>query len=201
MKTYIWKKQKGFYVDFEEEIDSDYWEGQIGTTYEDFSNGKWVLLSDEQALFHKEHPEASIREVFIMETDPTDTQNSLEMAKNRKLIELSEYDNGSEINDFTVNNELHAWFTPEMRSNYRNSIDAAKLLGIDNLQVFIGDTLITLPTTAAEQMLAAIQLYADQCYIVTRQHRTIIESLNNIDDVDNYNFMINYPVKLNFTLQ
>ena len=64
MKTYIWKTHKGYYVEFPEEIDEQYWAGQIGTTYEDFLNGKWVLLSDEQVAFHNEHKYASIREVL-----------------------------------------------------------------------------------------------------------------------------------------
>ena len=36
MITYINKNHKGYYVEFPEEIDSIYWEGQIGSTYEDF---------------------------------------------------------------------------------------------------------------------------------------------------------------------
>lgn len=200
MKTYIWKIQKGYYVNFGEEIDAEYWEGQIGTTYEDFLDNKWVLLSDEQVAFHEENPNASIYEVLTMELDPTHNLGPVEEAKKYKLESLNNYDNSSDINDFTVNGEMHAWFTPEQRSNYRNSIDAAKLLSIDNLSVFIGDTLVTIPTSSAEQMLAAIQLYADQCFIVTRQHKTAIETLNTVEDVNNYDFTVGYPSKLNFIL-
>ena len=200
MKTYIWKIQPGYYIDFEEEIDAEYWEGQIGTTYEDFLEDKWVLLSDEQVAFHEANPNASVREVLAMELDPVYTPDPVEEAKNAKLNELTVYDSGSNINDFTVNGEMHAWFTPEQRSNYRNSIDAAKLLGIDNLSVFIGDTLVTIPTTSAEQMLAAIQLYADQCFITTRQHKAAIEILDTIEGINNYDFTVGYPSKLNFTL-
>ena len=66
MKTYIKKSIKGYYIEFPEEIDAQYWAGQIGTTYEDFYGGKWVLLSDEQVLFHNTYPNASVKEVFEM---------------------------------------------------------------------------------------------------------------------------------------
>jgi hypothetical protein len=45
MKTYIRKSIKGYYIEFPEPIDAQYWDGKIGTTYEDFIGDKWVLLS------------------------------------------------------------------------------------------------------------------------------------------------------------
>ena len=197
---YIWKTCPDIYIETEQPIDAEYWAGWIGETYEDFLDGKWVLLSNEQATFHSENPEASVREVLAMELDPVVTPDRIVVAKNEKLAELAAYDAGTDINDFTVNNEMHAWFTPEMRSNYRNSIDAAKLLGVENLDVFIGDTLVTLPTASAEQMLAAIQLYADQCFIKTTQHEAAIKALNTVEDINNYDYTVGYPTKLNFTL-
>jgi hypothetical protein len=61
MKTYIRKSIKGYYIEFPEEIDATYWNGKIGTTYEDFENNKWILLSNEQVAFHETHPNASIK--------------------------------------------------------------------------------------------------------------------------------------------
>ena len=60
MITYIWKQAPGLYIDFEEEIDPIYWEGQIGETLDDFYDGKWVKLSDEQVAFHEENPNATL---------------------------------------------------------------------------------------------------------------------------------------------
>jgi len=47
MITYIRKSIKGYYIEYPNEIDPIYWEGKIGTTYQDFLDGKWVKLSDE----------------------------------------------------------------------------------------------------------------------------------------------------------
>lgn len=200
MKTYIRKSIKGFYIQFPEEIDATYWAGKIGSTYEDFRDNKWILLSEEQEAFHNEHTNASVREVLNMELDAVVEPNPIEVAKLNKIDLIRNYDSGSEINDFTVNGETHAWFTPEQRSNYRNSVDAAKILGVENLNIFVGDNLLTIPTSVAEQALASIQLYADQCYIKTKQHIAAVEALTTVEEIDNYDYTVGYPAKLNFTL-
>lgn len=200
MKTYITKLIKGFFVSYPEEIDAVCWEGQIGNTLEDFYDGKWVLLSDEQTAFHEANPDADVVEVWNMQLNQATQVDELETAKQNKLAQLKEYDASSNVNDFVVNGTMHAWFIPQERANYRNSIDAAKIMGVDSLQVFVGDTLLTLTTQQAEQMLAAIQLYADQCYIVTRQHKTEIESLQTVQEVNDYDYTMYYPEKLTFTL-
>lgn len=197
---YIKKNIQGFYIETEGQVDPEYYEGQIGETYQDFLENKWVPLSEEQILFHEEHPDAEVHEVLAMQLDQVYTPDPVETAKKNKLDQLYIYDRGENVNSFIVNDQIHAWFTPEMRSNYRNSIDAAKLLNIDNLQVFIGDTLVTLPTATAEQMLASIQLYADQCFIVTRRHEAAIQILDNLQDIEDYDFTTGYPERLNFTL-
>ena len=66
MYTYIRIQHKGYYLETETQIDADYWAGQIGTTYQDFLDGKWVLLSPEQVAFHEEYPNASVKEVLDM---------------------------------------------------------------------------------------------------------------------------------------
>ena len=48
------------------------------------------------------------------------------------------------------------WLTPDKRSNYRNSIDAAKLVGLTTLSLYVGGMAVTLPTQDAELMLAQI---------------------------------------------
>jgi hypothetical protein len=49
-------------------------------------------------------------------------------------------------------------------------------------------------------MLAQIQLYADQCFIVTKQHITAVEALETIEEVDAYDVSADYPQRLIFTL-
>lgn len=197
--TYIKQDIDGYYVSFSDKLDSILY-NNIGTTYNDFLNNLWVLLSNSQVIFHNEHPEASVKEVWDTQLTPT-PERTIEDAKAEMIQLIDEYDSSSNVNGFTVNETVEGWFTPEERSNYNSSISAAKLLGVDNLSFFVGDMLITVPTLTAEQMLAQVQLYADQCYIVTKTHKANVEALTTIEEVDEYPYTSGYPQKLNFTVE
>ena len=198
MFTYIKHDIKGFYVTFEEELNSELYDN-LGSTWEDFIANKWVLLSNDQVEFRKSNPSAKIHEVWTMQLDPVHVRN-IEDAKNEMIGKIEQYDHSGDVNGFTINNAIEAWFTPSERSNYRSSIDAAKLLGLDSLSFYVGDVMLDITPTVAEGLLAQIQLYADQCFIVTKQHKAAVEALQTIEEVDNYDYTSGYPSKMNFDI-
>lgn len=204
MFTYIKRDIKKIYVTLEEQLNPENY-SNIGTNYFDYLDYKWVLLSEEQVEFHNEHPEATVREVLDMKLvekpEPQEHIRTLEEAKQEKLREIDNYDNSENVNGFTINGSINAWFTPTERTNYKNSIDSAKLLSVDTLSLFIGDTLVTISTKKAEMMLAALQLYADTCFVVTKQHKLTVDAMTEIQDVDNYDYTLGYPAKLNFDIE
>lgn len=195
--TYIKMDIKGFYIEFDEMFDPNLY-NNLGDSYEDFLDNKWVLLSEDQVIFHDEHPNASVKEVWNMEIDPIPPR-TLTDAKREMIDKIDEYDKSNHVNGFTVNGEIEGWFMPEERSNYKSSIDSANLLGVSALTFFIDDMELTVTPTQAEYMLAQIQLYADQCYVVTKQHKLTVEALETIEEVDAFPYMLGYPKKLNFT--
>lgn len=196
--TYIKHDVKGFYVALFEELSKELY-NNIGTTFDDFNANKWVLLNDEQVLFKNEHPKAKIHEVFTMTLDPIG-ERTLEQAKNEMLSKIDVYDQSQDVNGFFINNTINAWFTVQERTNYKSSIDAAKLMNVETLTFYVGDVMLNITPEMAEKMLAQIQLYADQCFIVTKQHKAMVETLETIEHVDKYDFKKNYPTKLNFML-
>ena len=199
--TYIKHDIRGYYIEFEEMFNPDLY-NNLGETWEDFLDNKWVLLSDEQVAFHNEHPTASVKEVWDMAITPQPIHvRTLEDAKREMQSNIDAYDNSINVNGFTVNGTVEAWFTADDRSNYKSSIDSAKLLGVPELSFFIGDMNLTLPTSSLELMLAQIQLYADQCYIVTKQHKLDVEALETIEEVDAYAYTSGYPERLNFDVE
>ena len=199
--TYIKRNINGFYVEFPNILKEEDF-SNLGTTYQDFVDNKWVLLSKEQVEFHKEHSEASVKEVFNMELNtPPVYERTIEEAKQEKLSDIDSYDNSENVNSFTINNSVNAWLIVQERTNYKTSIDSAKLLGVESLSFYINDIIFTVSTDKAEKMLAAIQLYADACSIVTKQHKLAVSKLNTIEEVDNYDYTIGYPEKLNFDIE
>ena len=192
---YIKRNIIGDYVTMEQALDAKL-HSDIGTTFDDYLNNMWVPLSEDQVKFKEENPSATLREVWQMEL----SLRTVEEAKNEMLHKIEQYDQSDNVNSFLVNNSIKAWFTPQERSNYKSSIDAAKLLGMDILSFYINDIMLNVSPINAEQMLAQIQLYADQCFIITKQHKAAVESLQTIEEIDNYDYMSNYPNRLNFDL-
>lgn len=198
MNTYIKHDVQGFFVNLEERLSPELYDN-LGTTWEDFIDNKWVLLSDEQAAFHEANPSAKVHEVWAMELDPVHVRD-INDAKIEMVGKIDQYDQSSEVNGFTINGTVEAWFTPAERSNYKSSIDAAKLMGVEMLSFYVGDIKLDVAPAIAEGMLAQIQLYADQCFIVTKQHKAAVEALETMEEVDNYDFKAGYPAKMNFDL-
>ena len=199
MYTYVKRNIPRHYVTLENKLNPDLY-SNIGSTYQDYLYNKYVLLTDEQVAFHNEYPEATVEEVFNLAiNDNSEPARTLEVAKKEMLQKIDSHDASNEVIGFLING-IKAWFTVQERNNYKASIDSAKLLGIESLSFFIGDHLLTITPEMAEHMLAAIQLYADQCFIVTKQHKLKVESLESIEEVDLYDYYAGYPKMLEFEL-
>lgn len=198
MYTYIKQSVKGYYLELEKKLSKDLYDN-LGTKWEDFLDNKWVLLNKKQVTFHTENPTASISEVWNMKLE--EKERTLEQAKSEKLTQITLYDNSTEINGFTINNTITTWFTQLERLNYQRSVEAA--LDVDTsstLSFFIGNDIFNVSAIAAKQMLSVIQLYADECFIVTKQHKITVNNLTTVEEVDNYDYKSGYPEKPNFNL-
>lgn len=202
MYTYIKKSIPNVYIELEDLMSPELYHNLGNNSYNDYLLDKWILLTDTQVEFHKQHPEASEKEVIFMtlQDKPQLPERTLEDAKQEMIRKIDSYDSSSNINQFIINDSIPAWFTVEERSNYKNSIDSAKVLNIEELSFFVGDTVLSIDTDLAEKMLATIQMYADTCFIVTKQHKLKVNSLSTIEEVDQYDYTTGYPDKLNFKL-
>ena len=196
MFYYIHKDLLSNHIILEDELDVDNY--LIGTTLEEFYKNYYIQLNEEQIKFLEEHPSASAEEIYNMKLiiiEPT-----LDDIKEIKKNEIHMYDNSSNVNNFTINDSINAWFTVAERNNYYASINAAKTVGLDTLSFFVGDVKLEIGTAMAESMLSQIQLYADACFIVTKQHKLNVDGLTTIEEVNNYDYTVGYPEQLNFQL-
>lgn len=121
----------------------------------------------------------------------------IEAEKARKIAEIEDYSNSSNVNDLTFKG-LHTWVTPGVRANYLVSLDAAELLGEKDITFVVEGVQVTLAIEKVRIILAQIQRYADACYIVTEGHKRAVRALENVDEVRGYDFTKGYPNKLNF---
>ena len=99
MYVYIKLSVAKKYVSFATPLSEEEY-NNIGSTWADYLNNKWVLLSDEQVLYRDEHPSATVKEVWDMSPSQPHAR-TLEEAKNEKLMQVAIYDQSSAVNEFT----------------------------------------------------------------------------------------------------
>lgn len=173
------------------------------TTQEWYNEGQSLTRRVKNGIFSGIPSEEQLRQWgFVEYKDPVPTpEERLAQAKRQKVSEIEAYDSSEEVNSFLVNigNEaVMVWFTPEQRADYKNSIDAAELLGMDVVRPVINGREIQLPVSVAKATLAQIQLYANKCYGVTEKHKAAVNALTSIEDIESYDYTVGYPNKLIF---
>lgn len=141
-----------------------------------------------------EEPVPEEEPVQIPETEPT----TLEGWKEAKIKEIDEYDNGPMVNCFYLNNQP-MWLDRETRASVKNTIESMSIVGRNTLSIWYGETQITLDLNTARQLLATLEVYATDCYNVTVQHKISVNSLTEIEDVQNFNITAGYPEMPHFS--
>jgi CO dehydrogenase/acetyl-CoA synthase gamma subunit (corrinoid Fe-S protein) len=153
----------------------------------------WKEITDTQATDYRKQLETY--NASLTSTDVVD--NSLTEAIEKKLKEITDYDNSDAVNSFTYNN-IPLWFSAEVRAGFKNSIESASLLGETTISIPTTAGVINLPLNDAKIMLAKIQRYADACYLVTMQHKQQVSKLSSVTDVEAFDITKDYPTKLAF---
>lgn len=200
MIIYIKNNVSKKFIILETELDKTLY-SNIGNSFEDYLHGAWVKLSDEQVQFYLSNQNASVEEVWNTQLNQIQPEtNELEQAKLNMLNTIDLYDKSNAVNGFVINDTIIAWFTVEQRLNYKQSVESAKLLGETQLTFLVNNALFSIDVVSAEYMLAQIQRYADNCYMVTEYHKNMIKNMTDVDQINQYDFMTGYPERLKFNL-
>ena len=126
-------------------------------------------------------------------------------AKTRKLYNLEEYDNSSEVNDCIIvyqGQELHYWANKTERNDLKNAIRDCVAMGRTEYRLDLRDKgiSITLLCELLLQMMAALEVYAIDCYNKTTDHNYAIKALETLEEVEAYDYEVGYPEKLRFEI-
>lgn len=204
--TYINKDSKEIYVSFEEALESKI--NRIGTTWEDYAAGCWVLLSDEQIAFRQSYPSACVEEVFNMQLIPTPKPEpipeptpaeQLEKIRQEKVAAIYAQDRSTE--QFTVNG-MPMWLDKATRTSLvANTLPAEKAAGKTETTLwYAGEppVAIAVPIAWLEKNLGELELYAKATYDTTQKHLAAIYSLLNVAEIEAYDITTSYPEKLTF---
>lgn len=199
MYIYVNNEVKGYYQEFDIELDDNF---AKGVTYQDFlkrNPSLWILLSEDQLRFKEYNPTASVKEVLEMTMDHDPDLKILGKAKSDKIMEIRSYDSGPDVNSFVLNDK-DVWITADKRSEYASSLNNAILLGEPDIEFEIGGDIYKVPVDEGRLMLAKVGRYADKAYISTVRHIRNIEGMENVEDIRAYDYKTGYPDKEVFSI-
>ncbi len=180
-------------IELNEELDSTAY--NLGSTYEDYENGKWVPLNSQQYDFYKENPNATIKEIWNMTL--TKPEVNIAVVKAEKISEIDNYDKSSNVNGFYLNN-VEVWINKDTRIGLMNSTNIHIEKGITETEIWFEGFSFKLPCNIVIQMLQDLEMYAYQCFNTTAKHKAAVNALEDAEQVKTYDYTTGYPEKLYF---
>lgn len=139
-----------------------------------------------------------------IEVELTEEQK-LKYKKEQILLDIECYDNSESVNQCVIKqgeNEFGYWANKSERSTLKTAIQDCITMGIETYRLDLRElgVSITIPCQNMLQMLAALEVYAIKCYNKTTDHIFNINKIENMEDLDNYDFTQGYPEKLVFEI-
>lgn len=119
----------------------------------------------------------------------------LTLCKKVKLAEVDRYDKSDKVNGFYIGSQ-HAWLDKATRVGLANSIAIENAAGKIETTLYLNGIALTIGIEQAKQMLAALELYALDCYRKTEEHKATINALTTIEEAENYDCTQGYPEQL-----
>lgn len=180
-------------IELNEELNSTAY--NLGSTYEDYENGKWVPLNSQQYDFYKENPNATIKEIWNMTL--TKPEVNIAVVKAEKISEIDTYDKSSNVNGFYLN-DVEVWINKDTRIGLMNSTNIHIEKGITETEIWFEGFSFKLPCNIVIQMLQDLEMYAYKCFNTTAKHKAAVNALEDVEQVKTYNYTTGYPAKLYF---
>jgi hypothetical protein len=140
-----------------------------------------------------------------VENENTITQNwelrpisNINEIKKMKLEDLRKYDISSDVNEFIING-LPMWINKNDRASLMYSIQSEEQLGILTTSIYttnIPSIKLEIPIQTAKSFLQALEVYAKECYCITKEHQNAINSLTDAQQIIDYDFTFIILTKL-----
>ena len=187
-------------------IESIYTDSEIFSTADEFLT-KGKLLRDGVKFAFEEidyaETEEEVNEIMDYTKDYFDfviqPVDDLEKHKRDKIREIEVYDISENVNGFFFNGAL-LWLDKDTRTGLVNTLNSAVIVGREVINIWFSGMYITLHIEEARQMLAALEIYATDCYNVTAQHKVDVMALETIEAVDAYDVTAGYPQRPEFNM-
>lgn len=119
-------------------------------------------------------------------------EDDLESWRMLRKAQVQGYDSSDKVNCFYLG-EQPMWLDKATRVGLVNSLNIEKAAGREISELWFDYNKIDINVDLALKLLAALELYAKDCYGVTASHIATIESAQTADELRNFNIGSDYP--------
>lgn len=123
----------------------------------------------------------------------------LTACKRWKKSDISDYAKSPAVKAFSIGG-VSGWLNSEQRVSIRRSVADKVAAGRESVTVYLAGKGFTMSPAKAEEILAAVEVYASDCYDVTENHKAAVEALTDSASVEAYDYASGYPNQLAFEL-
>lgn len=154
-----------------------------------------VIKKDKKQIINPKHVDL-IADGWVEYVAPV-YERTIEDYRRDKIYEINRYDSSSEVNEFTVN-DIPMWLDKATRVGLKLRFETEIEDGETETTLWYNGVAFPLEINMAVKMLHAIEKYASRCYDNTQRHIGCVKQLENIEDIQNYDYRNGYPDKLHF---
>uniref|UniRef100_UPI004025985A DUF4376 domain-containing protein n=1 Tax=Prevotella sp. TaxID=59823 RepID=UPI004025985A len=167
----------------------------IGTTFNSEQN---TYECYECTLPKATFDETEVRAAFAQFSAKMDALK-LEQAKSDKIAEITAYDTSDKVNGFVLNGLL-VWLDKATRVGLMNSTTIAKAAGQETTTLWLKGIKLVVDCDKAIQLLSVLEMYALECFNVTASHKSAVNELKTIEEVEAYDYKKGYPKMLEMSV-
>ena len=121
--------------------------------------------------------------------------DSLDTLKANKIAEIVAYDSSDNVNAFLFGG-VKVWLDKATRVGLMNSTSILKASGKPTTSLWLNGAPIQMECDRLIGLLSLLEVYALECYNTTEQHKANVLTLNDEEDIINYDYTAGYPLLL-----
>lgn len=166
-----------------------------------------ILFKDNKQIFNPKE-EMLLEDGWIEHIpvvyEPT-KEDIFNIEKDCILNSIYKYDNSKEVNNCYINyqdQQISYWADKQERSVLKTAIQDCIAIGREKYRLDLRNLGISIEISCELllQMLAALEVYAIDCYNVTTDHIYAVKKINTSEELKQYDYKAGYPEKLVFNI-
>lgn len=123
-------------------------------------------------------------------------ENKLQKVIDAKVAEILAYNDSNAVNEFTLDG-VPTWVELEKRLPIHRDIVLDIEKGKEESTIWLNGYKMVLNCQLALKLIDAIESYAYEAHNVMQTHLFNVRGLKSVEEVEKYDYTVNYPQKLN----